>query len=567
MNEQNQALVFLEEEMQLGVDGISRHIKANPPYMMLLSLVRELDVQLAIPSQTDGSPSVAELYKYGWPVLCREAYRLLDMEPQPMMFPSDKEQIGDAQWLLSFSGRVGLSQQYLDYLRYNILRVAEIEGRTVRFELRHEYSGVERFDMEYTRLVTEHVIEGIIEEREARRPIPFEDVQPLMRETVRMPHPQFMAYEAPEAVWEYFQRHGRYHLLRLQEHENFGPDDLFGGLPYSKYVDAIEWLMGVGLMHTNYALAAMEQNPEALLANLLPYLKPDESFTSGLVADIDVTEEQARQIVACLTLDMTNYVGYASFTAAAPPPFIRMSRGYLLRSVAGCLGNPFQLLNYELKRRYEKDYFRAVNNREVRFRDDLFRFFPQQHIVKLGRGVRLNTKQGLTDIDAVLYDRKAGTVALIQLKWPDGFGDSMRRRESAMTNYYKKANEWVRKIHSWVGESNAKTIFSALQIKVTPEERANFKGFYIIVMNRYTAHFTSGEPDENAAWGSWAQFVATFATGMKHKPDDPLGAAYSCLRYFEPRRRMDREGIPPMATFDMKIGTSRIIVSNDKGAA
>jgi hypothetical protein len=559
MSEQKANIDFLSEEIEAGRAGLHKHIKANPPFMTLLGLIRELDVQAIIPySDEQANPSVSDLYKHGWQPLFKEAYRLFDMQPQPMFFASHREHIEHAQMLLGFSGRVGLCQQFINYTRYGLIRVAEVTGKEVKFESCHEHFGLERFDNAYKWEVSSSIIEKIIEERAAKHPISFESVQPLIRQTVNVQQAQFLSYTAPIEVYEYFEQQGRFLLLRLQEHENFGPEEIFGGLPYRIYTDAVEYLMGVALMHGHYALAALEKQPQAFLANLLPYLRPDESFIHSLVEEIGVTETQARQILDCLTLDKSNYEGYIDFTAAAPPPFIRMAKGYLLRSVAGCTNNPFQLLNYELKRRYEKDYFKAVNNREERFRKDLFTFFLQEHIIKLQRGVRMTTKLGATDIDAVLYDRKAGTVALVQLKWPDGYGDSMRRRESAFVNYYRKANEWVEKVYSWVKETDSKTLFGALQIRVTPEERRNFKGVYIIVLNRYTAHFTSGEPSENAAWGSWWQFVATLSTGLKYKPDDPLGAAYASLRYFDPKRRIERGEEAEMQPFDMQIGASRL---------
>ncbi len=569
MHTQPWNLDFLREEIKISIADLDRLIRSNPPYITLLGLIRELDVQITIPYHDDNitNPPLSRLYKFGWQPLFKESYKLFDMKPRPMLFPSSKEHIVDSKKLLLFSGKVGVCQQYLEYVRYGMVKVAEVDCRHVRFEPGHEYFGIERFDMEYRNLVAEHVIGGIIEERKTHQLKPFETVQPLVRQTATSPKPQFMAYNAPEEVWDFFKQLGKYHLLRLQEHDNFGPGDLFGNLPYRVYVDAVEYLMGVALMHSHYAMAVLESHPQTLLENLLPYLRPDSSFIEELCHHLDITAEQARQILDCLTLDRSNYEEYTDFTAAAPPPFIRMSEGCLLRSVAGCLNNPFQLLNHELKRRYRKDYDKANSNegkasKEVQFRDELFHLFPQEHIIKLDRGVRLTTLLGRTDIDAVLYDKIAGTVALIQLKWPDGYGDSMRRRESVMTNYYDKANGWVEKVYSWVKESDSKEVFGALQIKVTRAEHENFKGAYIIVLNRNTAHFTSGEPSEKAAWSSWAQLVATLGTGMKHMPEDPLRAAYSCLRNFDPKRRTDRGDVPRHAPFDMKIGTSRLTMDH-----
>lgn len=555
-------LNFLREEIETGIAGLGRHIAANPPFITLIGLIRELDVQLTIPYQENvDNPPLSLLYKFGWPLLFRESYQLFDMQPQPMVFASDKQAITNAQMLLTFSGRVGLSQQYLEYLRYGMIKVASINDREVTFEASYKYFGVERFDKDYKGFIENYTLLSFAELREAGQTRQFKDVKPLISQTATKPLPQFMSYNAPEEVAEYFLQQGLDRLISLHEHENFGNDDMFCGISYRKYVDAIELLMGVALMHFNYALAVIESHPQTLLANLLPYLRPDSSFIQLLIDDINVTEQQARQIIDCLTLNKTNYEGYTEFTAAAPPPFVRMANGYLLRSVAGCLDNPFQLLNYELKRRFSSDYFRAVNNRENRFRNHLFAFFPQEHIVKLSRGVRLTTPLGSTDIDAVIYDRKAGIMALIQLKWPDAHGDSLRRRESAMTNYYGKANEWVEKIHSWLEVSKPKNIFGALQIKIPQDEINNFKGSYIFVLNRHTAHFTSGEPSDKAAWGSWPQFLTLIATINQLYSDNVLGGLYTQLRDLDPKIRTDRGDVPQHVPFNMKIGTSRLLMA------
>ena len=553
---------FLLEEIETGIDGLGRHIAANPPFITLIGLIRELDVQLTIPYQEKlDNPPLSLLYKFGWPLLFRESYRLFDMKPQPMVFASNEKAVINAQMLLTFSGRVGLCQQYLEYLRYGMIKVASIIDREVTFEASYKYFDVERFDADYKSIVADYMFARFTEAREARQPLQFKDVKPLIVQTVTKPLPQFMSYNAPVEVFEYFMQQGQDRLISLQEHENFGDEDVFGGLAYQVYVDAVELITGIALMHFNYALAVLESHPQTLLANLLPYLQPDSSFIKVLVNDINVTEQQARQILDCLTLDKTNYEGYTEFTAAAPPPFVRMSTGHLLRSVAGCLDNPFQLLNYELKRRFPPDYFRAVNNREARFRSDLFKFFQQEDFVKLDRGVRLTTPLGSTDIDAVIYDRNAGTLALIQLKWPDAHGDSLRRRQSVMTNYYGKANEWVEKINSWLEVTEPKDIFGALQIKIPKEELTNFKGSYVFVLNRQTAHFTSGEPSENAAWGSWPQFLTLFSTISQSDSGNLLGAIYSYLRYLDPKYRTDRGDIPQQVPFNMKIGISRIMMN------
>ena len=97
-----------------------------------------------------------------------------------------------------------------------------------------------------------------------------------------------------------------------------------------------------------------------------------------------------------------------------------------------------------LRMRYPADWDRAVNGREVLFRDELFELFPQDWLVKIPRSIGLKEGgQKLTDIDAVVLDERNGLAGLFQLKWQEPFGHSMRERAARMKNFQEEANSWI----------------------------------------------------------------------------------------------------------------------------
>jgi hypothetical protein len=56
------------------------------------------------------------------------------------------------------------------------------------------------------------------------------------------------------------------------------------------------------------------------------------------------------------------------------------------------------------RRRYEKDYFLAVNKREKRFRDNIYVFFPADGFIKIDKEIIPKYKDLHTDVDAAIYD-------------------------------------------------------------------------------------------------------------------------------------------------------------------
>ena len=224
----------------------------------------------------------------------------------------------------------------------------------------------------------------------------------------------------------------------------------------------VETIVGVAIMHTEASIELSKMNSKVDMHNLLTYTYYKDKTVDIYRKYFGATKEGIEQIFSCISLNIENFDYYLKYPSASLPMYVEVSNDMLIRLASGCLGNPFELLHRELKRKFNKDYFKAVNNREERFRNQLYMLFPHEHILKLPKGVVINIDGRKTDIDAILFDTKTMTLGLFQLKWQDPFYKSMKERFSRISNLFGKANEWITRVENWLNNIESNNILSSL---------------------------------------------------------------------------------------------------------
>jgi hypothetical protein len=310
--------------------------------------------------------------------------------------------------------------------------------------------------------------------------------------------------------------------------------------------------MAVAYRHRAYSLACSTQTPSALLATHLTHLSLDSPFEDDFLERFELNQDEMNQVLSCFTLSQDNYQDYLAISYAAPPPYVRMSSTQTIRSVNGCLNNPFQFLNFELKRQFQADYFEAVNRREDRFRKDLFNAFEEAQIIKVPREVNIKVNGQKTDIDAVVYDKQTKTLGLFQLKWQEPFAHSLKKRRNSSGEFYK-ANKWVDRVWTWLDALDDKALLNSLQINELCPEAKEVGDVFVFVVGRYAGHFTTGEPDDRAVWGSWWQIMANLGR-VRAEINDPIAAMALALDFMKPASRIERDGMPAIQLQTLKMG-------------
>ena len=536
---------------------------SGPSYHAIQHILRRLDFVMLFYNDAPGKTEqeveeLREFYNYGWAPALKPFYNDIDIntfEPFPEMY---KEAMNWADGIIQFAGHIAFLNQLVEYEKADLIKLETPKENEFSFSYVVENAGLEYYDRKSRDFFRDMIVERMIEEKKKKDNLNEEEIKIKLREIIRNPSGKYISYDATPELDDYYKKKGHYFVLRLQGYDEFGENDIFGGIEYWKYLDLVETIIGVAIMHTEACLELTKINPKVDFHNLLTY-----TFYKDKTLDIyknyfGTSQSEIEQIFSCITLNKENFSYYLDYPAASLPMYVQVSENMLVRLVSGCLGNPFELLNRELKRKFEKDYFEAVNKREDRFRNELFHLFPHEKLIKIPKGININLNGKKTDIDAVIFDTKTMTLGLFQLKWQDPFRKSMRERFSRISNLFNKASEWVEKVEYWLTNTDISNIIETLELRKYTKEDVHINEVHIFVLSRNNINFTNVDGlDERVAWGTWYQMIESQAI-VKSSSDNVIRDAFIKLKTLSPKNRMKTEKIPEVPNFETTFGKYRI---------
>ena len=187
----------------------------------------------------------------------------------------------------------------------------------------------------------------------------------------------------------------------------------------------------------------------------------------------------------------------------------------------------------------------------------MYTLFVDKRFVKSAGHVELRGTKGTltTDVDALIFDRKTGALALFELKSQDPFAYSSQER-IRQRDYFYGASRQVIASSEWVKRNGANALLSRLdsaQVK-----RLKAQNVFIFVLGRYLAHFFDGPPfDSRAAWGTWSQ-VLRLVQGKPFGANDtnPIQSLHSKLTKDTPLALADKS----LAIEEIGIENKRVYV-------
>jgi hypothetical protein len=536
------------------------------PGSAVVNIVREMDiVYLYLRSSRQFDAAYTDyfetIHQYGWPLLLQAWYSKIEQSELQQVLYSNDDITAWADSVIHATGKLAFARQLVMFCKMGFASITQPTETDFVFATTESYSNAEFFDLNDWHFVQKHIVGQLMKlNRKAHKDkFDADRVHKRVMLLVKSPDKRNIAYQATPYVTDYFIQQGQYHIFRKQVHDDFDEADLFGQIPYGAYVTMVEYLAGLALLHKSFCEAAHKKYDRLELRNIISLFCSREDVIADLARYLDRTVQEVSSMLNHVTLNKDNYQAYLSIPRVAPPPFVQVSDSQLLRSTAGCLNNPFQFLNHELKRTCALDYSKAVNNREDRFRRMIFGFFTKDRFVRIPVEIRMSIDGRETDIDAVVFDKITKSLGLFQLKWQDPFANSMQKRRSVISNLQKNALSWLDKVVTWVERNDVKKTLNALQItRHSPAENA-IGNVYFFIIGRHSIHFTGVEQDERAAWGSWPQLLAGAARINKQVTEsDPIQQMHSRLKHDAPRLRMEREGPPVLADFNLRFENFQI---------
>jgi hypothetical protein len=321
-------------------------------------------------------------------------------------------------------------------------------------------------------------------------------------------------------VEHYYHQLGQAHVARFAGQHSYPADASIGGATFGQYTEILALMIGGLLREHDSHLSEGEHAPTPL---------DEQALIAALAAAQGADPAAIGRALQTLILDGDN-AAYHSALPGAAPPLIRLDAGRLFWSARGLLGEPFIFLTRELRRRHAQEYHNSAHLRERVFREDLYRLFgDKRFVLSAGRVELKRSGAARTDLDALIFDRKTGTLGVFELKAQDPFARSVEER-LRQRDYFFGANRQVSTVLEWVQRHGPDDLLSRFDER--DARRFHVHKVYVFVLGRYLAHFAGGaEPDRRAAWGSWPQVLQITGDGsLDPGQRNPLGALFARLR-------------------------------------
>ena len=351
-----------------------------------------------------------------------------------------------------------------------------------------------------------------------------------------------MESDVPRADAHY-RRLADVHLAMMAYQLGYPADAAIGGRTVQTYREVLAWLIAGALQARDRGEAAVPMSEPPLVA--------------AIVASLAIDPAVVGQAVAAFTLDRENAAYHAAVPGVAAAPLVRIDPDRLVWSLHGLTTEPLLFLTRELKRRDAQGYHNTAFPRETVFRYDLYALFADKRFVTSAARIELRRDGGdvRTDIDAVVFDRKTGTLALFELKSQDPFARSTAERTRQRDNVLY-ANRQLAGVLDWLNRHGADALLGRVDSRTAKTFRV--RKVYPFVLGRYLAHFGDGPvPDRRAAWGTWPQLLRLLDGQPVLATDaNPLASIFARLRQDDPLLRPPTDD-PPRT---IALGAARLTV-------
>ncbi len=523
--------------------------------MPLIELIRSVDFETyaqKIKGDQIKSDTTLDKYRFGWSLPFRQLYEEYSYSDQFPLFESNAEIRRWINSLILHSGSIQITRQVLEQHKAKLYSLEQESETSFLFRQLSEGVGdeyYERLSLAYYHSTVEKVLENKIKPAMAGLP----EMRKKLESIVHLVDERFIQYEATEEVEVFYNRLGYIMMMVTQIIDDLDESDTFGGIAYKDYLDFVEYGFMVGHMHRDCCFALAEKTKyQVNLQTILTHGFSSKRFFQTLSDYFGWDETKAKQIASCLTLSKENFDFHLSYPGLAPCPYFQLGEDVWIRSIEGCLSMPVFFLNRELKRKYPKDYQRARNKREARFKAQLYDYFKYDWIQCIEKNIEIGT----TDIDAVVFDNRKKVLALFQLKWQDAFSTSMKERRSRISNMIPKSVQWIDKVVTWIQENDQETVLRTCGI-----DDNRIKDIQLIILSRNHIHFTNNELDDRATWGSWFQLFEASAKVKDKSNSNPIMEIVTKLRFLYPDMRRQVDGMIRVNDAELKFANYNVKIT------
>jgi hypothetical protein len=485
------------------------------PVLVLHEFVRTVDTYwfgMAVDKtyrESNDARELGYLISDGWPMLLPTLLKLARkfMGGFPLYESSDVLANMTSSHL-EYLGRIHMIDKFVQLCRSGIVEIS-LEGKQFRIEPKTDRIGLETLDQD-----SYDWFRSLISMSESYDGLRLQDSWPKVKSLMeRMVFPwkeHFIGYSSTSELDRFFDKEAFHYASQNTFGWDMFPESAsFGGIIFRTYRDAVYATVTLARKHMAFCALLLSRCPHMNPRNLVSAIFKRSDVILDLSLHLGISRRKASQLIDVMSSPTDlNADHSAPRNELGPwPLYVPVGDEWVIRSIGGCLYNPFWFLARNLKRLFPEDYDSATRLRENVFRKDLNRLFDAARFTVSQRNVNLpGASKVVTDLDALIYDHQTDTLAIFQLKWLDPFGASMKERRNRASEFYDKSTKWIKAVLEWFETSNHMPVATALGLP--PKKHFETDKVLLFVLGRTSGNFSgTNAPDQRAAWGNWYEFA------------------------------------------------------------
>lgn len=482
---------------------------------ILIGACQAFDYWLLVDNFSTGSKSSLSvpdmnIVSRGWNPLLQLLQGKLGKQSGVPVAPVDWQHVQTSTALLHQLGRSVILKKTAELIEHGKFS-AELSGREVKVEMlladEHDLFS-DRID-DYRWRDLEQRNERKEFEKRLLAAWQLDDVREAMSRVVypfKMPHGTIVGYKTTPDIDEHFASLVLPEMSNWQRQSGLFPQARIRGLRGSDIASVLGLCMSSRLSHSQLVTLG-KQNFEEVnywLANTV--WKPKSEIVSSLSGFLNIDPIVVSTIVDRSTFGVTSKVDLSSDVLPVCPPFIKISKEYLLEPMSFLFSNPldtFKRLNDDTS---TKNAIRV--HRESQMAEEIHGLFMGNRFRRLDNRARLKRNgKTVTDVDAAVLDVTTGEIGLFQLKWQEFQGANNRQQASRSRNFVDQVDNWTAKVQDWIAAEGTDRLLKSLQFPVV---KTSLEQVYLFAIGQQAARFsTFGFPqrDVRTAPATMNQFI------------------------------------------------------------
>ncbi|MGL6488971.1 hypothetical protein ACSZNF_19040 [Aeromonas hydrophila] len=225
------------------------------------------------------------------------------------------------------------------------------------------------------------------------------------------------------------------------------------------------------MKHIRFSLAAMDKYHEISIPQSLTIWTKKSELIDSIQDYTNFERDLIERGIDAIAITPSESKKLKGITLPLMPLLVSLGNGILLRPVSSLMKNPFVATSTLQSWRTPNITNILSHPREDWMRSDLYHLFRGNKYKVVDGNIKLRKgRKVITDIDATIFDKTTGELALFQIKWQDYYTNDVKQLRSRAKNFVEEIDSWSSKVTSWIEENGVHELVKTLRLKV-PKHR------------------------------------------------------------------------------------------------